>query len=167
MGLQRPFGSNAPSPQPSATPEETVKALYSNDVFFHLRNSFPKEITDYLSPCFTKSLLAHFDSSRTRIEKWLQDNKETDQKLPLGEGPVFIGNYEGAEGFRIGAAVAKGDSAEVVVHMTYTEASTKVEWTDVAILERVSGNWLLSDIKFHAGDGAESTLRDRTLIDVK
>jgi hypothetical protein len=167
MGLHRPLDKMPPQPKPATTPAETANALYGNEVFFNLRNSFPKQMTDYLAPCFSKDLLQHFDSSRDAIEKWSNRNKDTLMKLPMNEGAIFVGNYEGAASFRIGETLISHDTAKVFIHLAYTEAGTKVEWTDIAIFIRSSNVWLLNDIVFDRSNNSNITLRKRTTLEVK
>lgn len=166
MGLQRPFGDRAKSPVPSTNPEGTVSALYADEVFFNLRNSFPKPTTDHLAPCFSQSLLTHFDKSRAAIDAWMSKHRGQMLKLPLNEGSIFLSCYEGGTKFKVGPAVIKGERAEVPVQMVYQEPNAKpVEWTDVAVLVRVGEQWLLDDIFFEPAERPNYTLRKRVMPD--
>lgn len=164
MGLQRPFGERTKSPAPSANPEGTVAALYADEIFFNLRNSFPKPTTDHLAPCFSQSLLVHFDKSRTAIDAWMSKHRGQMLKLPLGEGSIFLSCYEGGTKFKVGSAVIKGERAEVPVQLVYQEPNAKpYEWTDVAVLVRVGERWLLDDILFAPAERQNYTLRQRVM----
>ena len=167
MGLPLPFAERAPSPNPGTIPADTVKALYSNEVFFHLRNSFPKPVTDYLSPCLSKDLKEHFDNSRAEIDLWFERHKNEKQqlKLPMSEGAIFVSCYDGATEFRLGTTTVKNDRARVKVHLTYKEGEYSFEWVDIALLVKVDGKWLLEDIQFDPARSPGATLRKRTKID--
>jgi hypothetical protein len=165
MGLHEPFAERRPAPKPGATPTDTVKALYANGVFFHLRNSFPKPFTDYLAPCFSKSLLSHFETSRAEIERWFELHQGQLLKLPMSEGAIFVGNYEGATRYRVGEAIVEKDMARVTVHLTYIEGGTQFEWYDTALLIRSDDMWLLDNILFDPARGGDSNLRKRTKIE--
>ena len=167
MGLHRPFSESKSQPKPGSAPADTARALYGNEVFFNLRNSFRKPITDYLALCFSKALLQHFDSSRAKIDRWFEHNQKTNMKLPLNEGSIFVGGYEGASRFRIGESVVAKDTAKVTIHLTYTEGGKDYEWTDTAIFVQSNGVWLLDDIVFNPSVRVDYTLRKRTTIDEK
>lgn len=164
MGLPRPFANRPTAPLPGNTPAATAQALYENEVFFHLRNSFEKPVTDYLAPCFSKSLLAHFDRSRAEIEQWFEQYKDDDVKLPLSEGSIFTGTYEGATKFKIGETKHEKHRAQVTIHLTYTEPGSIYEWTDIAVFILSGDKWLLDDILFDPTPNQDHTLRNRTTI---
>jgi hypothetical protein len=162
LGLKQPFAKRAAAPAPGGAPKTTAEALYGNEVFLHLRNDFPKEITDYLAPCFSKDLLAHFDQSRAEVDRWMEGKKNAGLKLPMSEGAIFVGCYDGVSTFRLGETTVEKDRALQKVHLTYIEDKTTIEWVDTAVLIRIGEKWLLDDVVF--GDG-NSTLRKRTRID--
>ncbi|WP_395736747.1 hypothetical protein [Prosthecobacter sp.] len=164
MGQKRPFAQRGPAPVPGAKPEDTARALYSNEVFFNLRNSFPQPITDYLSPCFSPGLLQHFAQSRADIQEWMTLHKDDLMKLPMGEGSIFLSCYEGGDEFSIGTVKVEGDKAEVTIKLNYHENGKAYPWQDVAVLIRSSGKWLLDDIRFDVEENTGRTLRKRTQI---
>ena len=167
MGFRRPFSQREPQPRPAATPAGSAKALYKNEIFFHLRNSFEKPITDYLSPCLTKSLLSHFEANQKAMKLWRECHKRHEGKqvkMPMAEGAVFVGCDDGATSFRIGETVMDGDKARVAIHLVYSSWGTRIKWTDIAVFNRSADRWLLDDIIFNPTKRHDSTLRKRTTL---
>ncbi|MCB1224756.1 MAG: hypothetical protein KDK99_02985 [Verrucomicrobiales bacterium] len=91
-------------------------------------------------------------------------HKNNTQKLPLEEGSIFLSCYEGASTFEIGSIAVTGDRAEVTIDLTYEEAGITVQWTDIALLVRRSGKWLLDDIRFDPVQRPGGTLSKRIRI---
>lgn len=164
-GAQRPYAEAGPLPQAGSTPEQTVRALYGNEIFFHQRNAIPKQVTEHLQGCFTPSLLAHFNECRTKIETWLADPANEGMKLPMNEGSIFLSCYEGGTSFKVGEAVITGDEARVPVVLTYEEAGKTYPWVDMPMLKRVGSRWLLDDIRFQPLEDIRWTLRGRVSIE--
>ncbi|MES2506044.1 MAG: hypothetical protein V4599_05035 [Verrucomicrobiota bacterium] len=164
-GAQRPYAEAGPPPQAGSTPEQTVRALYGNEIFFHQRNAIPKQVTQHLQGCFTPSLLAHFNECRTKIETWLVNPKNEGMKLPMSEGSIFLSCYEGGSSFKVGKAVITGDEARVPVLLTYEEAGETYPWVDMAILRKSGGQWRLDDIRFQPNENTERTLRGRITLE--
>ena len=165
MGLTAPFNQRGEAPQPGTTPMETVQALYEDEIFFHLRNSFPKPVIQYLSACFTPGLIEHFDSCNQEIEEWRVSGPDKGPKLNLMEGPVFLSNYESAHDFEIGEARIEEDRAEVSIAFSYSEGGTTFRWIDVVLLQLAGESWLLDDIQFQPERRDDWTLRKRVSID--
>jgi hypothetical protein len=164
MGFRRPFSQREPQPMPATTPAGSAKALYKNEIFFHLRNSFEKPITDYLSPCLTTSLMSHFEANQKAMNLWRECYQGSKLKMPMAEGPVFVGCYDGATSFRIGETVMDGDKARVAIHLVYSRWGTRIKWTDFALFKRSADRWLLDDIIFNPSKRHDSTLRKRTTL---
>lgn len=167
MGLKKPFAERVTAPAPGKSPEETVRALYRDEIFFNLRNSFPKPVTDHLAKCFTPSLLEHFETNRAKIDRWCEKyrNVKVPMKIPMGEGSIFLSCYEGGTSYRVGRAVIKGSTAKVPVFLTYSERRQKdYHWTDEPILRRVGDVWLLDDIRHDIDEPGDFTLRKRTSL---
>ncbi|THB68433.1 MAG: hypothetical protein D6B27_02570 [Gammaproteobacteria bacterium] len=149
---------------PSTTPEETVKVLYSDAIFFNIRNSIHPETISHLAPCITPELKIHFESHNKNIEKWKQKHKDSELKLPVSEGPIFLSNYEGANSFKIGKAMIEGKLAKVPVSLSIKNSDGLYKWIDIALLKQVGGFWLLNNIIFQSGIDKNNTLLNRVLL---
>jgi hypothetical protein len=153
------------APEPQMTPVGTVKALYGDKIFFGLRNDLPASAIQHLSACLTHELTRHLHSCSEKIKKQLAENRDENLKVSLGEGPIFLSNYEHANDFEVGEAKVEEDRAEVTVEFTYTEAGTTYRWVDVAILHSEGDFWLLDDIHFQPKKGGGGTLKKSVDID--
>jgi len=69
-------------------------------------------------------------------------------KPPWIEGDLFSSNFEGADSQRTGALTLEGDKAKVELHMTYTEGSHTVTWTDALVLKKTDAGWRVDDLVF-------------------
>ena len=164
MGQKHPFSQQRGRPLPGSRPEESVKTLYSDEVFFNLRNSFPEAATDHLAVCLTPSLLAHFERSREAIAAWKHAHRNEIMRPPLGEGPIFLSTYEGADSSHVGTARVSGRRAEVPVQLTNRGERQAYRWTDIAIVMKHGDRWLLDDIRWDPQNSGGGGLRDRTTL---
>lgn len=149
---------------PSTTPEGTVKSLYSDTIFFNLRNAIPPDVIEYLSPCITTELKIHFERYNEDIKAWMRRNENSGLKLPVSEGPIFLSNYEGADLYQVGKASINGRFARVPVSLSITDAMGSFQWIDIVLLRKVGNVWLLDNIKFQSGKGDNYTLLDRVSL---
>lgn len=156
-------GSQAPQPQED--PRGTVEALYADETFFQLRNSFPPAMVQRFSCCFTPGLVRHFESHNQEVDRWLDEHRGQTLKLPMSEGPIFLSNYEGADTFSVGTAKVDGTYAEVPVSFSYTYGTDTFHWIDIVMLRRVDGVWLMDDIQFDPERWDDYTLRKRVALD--
>jgi hypothetical protein len=148
----RPTGK---PPAPGDRPEDTARALYSNETFFGVRGNLSKAGTEHLGACFTPSLLRRFAAQRREINEWFRKHRGENLKLPLGEGPVFLSGYEHPQQFQLGKPKMIGDRAFVPVQLTALYHGELDLVTDEALFVRRAGKWLLDDIHF----GYAGTLR--------
>jgi hypothetical protein len=155
------FLNRGPAPVPGATPAETVEALYSNKVFFEFREATPPVVTEYLASCLTPGLKAALDTRYAAIERWEEENLDTDLKGPIIEGALFIGTYEGATRYKVGKTGTTGDRARVTVDLELDSKDEKVSSTATALLAKSGELWLLDDIDFGRGE----TLRKSMSLD--
>ena len=151
--------------QPQADPEGTVGELYADPDFFNVRNAVPPAMLQRLSGCFTPDLVRHFEANAEDVARWLEEHEGEDLKLPMSEGPIFLSNYEGADGFSVGRAEIDGTHATVPVSFSYTAGADTFRWTDVVMLRRVDGVWLMDDIRFDPERWDDYTLRQRVSLD--
>jgi hypothetical protein len=165
VGAEKASDPTSPAPQPQTTPEGTVEELYADDTFFQVRNSFPPPMVQRFSRVFTPELVRYFQSHNEDVERWLEEHKGEDLKLPMAEGPIFLSNYEGADTFSVGQAKIEGTSAEVPVTFSYTYGNETFRWDDIAMLRLVDGLWLLDDIRFDPERWDDYTLRKRMALD--
>ncbi len=153
---------NAPKLQ--ASPEGTVMELYADEIFFHIRNSFPPPMVQRFSRYFTPELISHFESHNADVDRWMEEHKNESLKLPMSEGPIFISNFEGANTFVVGQAKVDASHAEVPVTFSYTEGAESFGWIDIVILRLVDCVWLMDDIRFDPERWDNYTVRKRVAL---
>ena len=151
-------------PQPKEVPEGTVGELYADEVFFGIRNSVSADILPRFASCFTPELVSHFESHNEDVSKWMKEHAGEALKLPGTEGPIFVGNYEGASTFSVGKGEVNGTYAEVPVSLSYSEGEDTIRWVDIVKLRLIDGVWLLDDIQFDSDRRDFDTLRKRLVL---
>jgi hypothetical protein len=67
------------------------------------------------------------------------------------EGDPFSATDEGASTFAIGRVTRIGKQVAVQAHLEYTVGGKSYPWTDTLVLDRASGEWVVSDIRFARG----------------
>lgn len=118
-----------------------------------------------LSPLITSDLKDLFLAARNTQAEYIREHP--DEKPPWADGDLFSSLFEGAQSFRIGRASLRGDTAEVPVQLKYRQGGATTSWSDVLVLERVGGRWLVSDIlmkgewAFKSGNSLRSILSSR------
>jgi hypothetical protein len=165
VAAEKSLEQESRAPQPKTAPEATVRELYADDTFFHIRNAFPLPMVQRFSRFFTPELVRHFQSHNEDVQRWMEEHKNEILKLPMSEGPIFLSNYEGADTFSVGRAKIDGTSAEVPVSFSYSDGADTFRWVDVAMLRLVDGVWLLDDIQFDPERFDDYTLRKRMALD--
>ena len=159
-----PSVSDTNALKPFSTPAETLAQLYRDKIFFHARNRLTQPMIRHLSAYFTPELKKHLEHHHKDVELWLIKNKDSDLKLPVSAGPIFLSNYEGADSFLIGDPSIRDKLAEVKIAFTLKDAMGVLEWENTALLKRVGDVWLLDDIVFESDNGEAYTLRDRVKL---
>lgn len=162
----RRWKAKSAAPKPGTSPLATVKALYACADFFEERGAFDKPLTDHLAACFSPDLRAHFDRQRANLALWVANNKDTEPppKLPMSEGSVFTGGYEGAQRYRTGLiTVDHGqgrERARLLVQLEHDEDGQVYRWQDTVVLVKVGQVWLLDDVWFRTEGRPDAVPKD-------
>jgi hypothetical protein len=97
-----------------------------------------------LSPLITRDLKELFESARSSQTRFIQEHP--DEKPPWTDGDLFTSLFEGAQSFRLGRPIVRGDRTEVPVQLVYHEGGSSTRWSDVLVLVRTRNRWLVWDI---------------------
>ncbi len=136
----------AAAPPAGVGPEEFSRIFYS-ELRRHRVTGLPEgEAWTELVPFFTTPLAAALE--RARKEQVEFQRQHPDEKPPWIEGDLFSSLFEGPKGFAIGAALMKGDTAEVPVFCEYTEGGRTTKWLDFLLLKKTAQGWRLDDIRY-------------------
>lgn len=71
-----------------------------------------------------------------------------DEKPPWVDGDLFSSLFEGPRTFTFGAVKTRGDVAEARVECVHTEGGDTAKWTDVIVLRKSDGGWLVDDLRY-------------------
>lgn len=168
----RRWKAKSAAPKPGTSPMATVQALYACADFFEERGAFDKPLTDHLAACFSPDLRAHFNRQRANLALWVANNKDTEPppKLPMSEGSVFTGGYEGAQRYRTGLITVDHDQgrerARLLVHLEHDEDGQVYRWQDTVVLVKVGAVWLLDDVWFRT-EGSPDTVSKEGLFTLR
>ncbi|HEV8593068.1 MAG TPA: hypothetical protein VGQ55_13265, partial [Pyrinomonadaceae bacterium] len=99
-----------------------------------------------ISPYLSREIVDQINIDRKEQKAAMKAHP--DEKPPWIEGDLFSSMFEGATSFRLGKARAVNPRNEVDVHLVYKYKSDATEWTDTAILEKIGGRWVITDILF-------------------
>lgn len=142
--------SSAQTPQQAA--QKTAQDFYAWAL--NHQNSALPSITEMktLSPLLSHHLITLIEQARV-VEAQCIKQTPRDEKPPLFEGALLVGNYEGVDEVIVGNVKLTGSSAKVtsrffMVDSRYPKAhSYRVySWVDGLKLVKVDGDWVVADI---------------------
>lgn len=144
---QRPA---APPPRPAApaaadTPAAVARAFYA----FHFAHDMAfteasvRRRGRWLSPELRERCRAYFA------------HPDAPDGAPTIDGDPFTDSQEYPRGFRVGAPAVRGDTALVPVTMTWRGGEPRAV---TLVLARVSGTWLIADVRYASGPSLREQL---------
>ncbi len=126
----------------------TARRLYGTDAFFEARGTIDALTIAALERDLTAKLAEKLRLYASAVAE-ADRSADTLTKAPYPEGPIFVSNYEGMDGFAVlGASAGPGGVVKVKVGMTYASPIGAAEWDDVAVLVCEGGAWKLDDVLF-------------------
>lgn len=127
-------------------PETVARVFYSELRRLGVSGLPREEDWAVLKPFCSKTLAAALDLAVKEQVEFMRNNP--DEKPPWIEGDLFSSLFEGPKQFVVGAAVIKGETAEVPVECSHTEGGETVKWSDTLLLAREGGKWLVDDVSY-------------------
>jgi len=115
----------------------------------------------------TPSFRAAIVTAQRTVEEWRKASKRNpevfrDLKPPPDEGPLFTSVYEGGRFTKIVNESVAGDRAYVTVRLAgLVSVNSDQSWTDILILHKVDGKWMIDDILSDSGSGHPTSIRSR------
>ena len=85
------------------------------------------------------------------LETKLYDPKNPRKPRFCMEGDVFCEFYEGITHYSVGRAQFIKGRWIVEAHLEYIENDKSYPWTDIVVLDRAAGNWVVADIRYAGG----------------
>jgi hypothetical protein len=149
--------------------EAAVKHFYVDLKPLSIRGTVDGDDVDHCSEALTPSYKGAIDAARKGVQAWRDAAKRDPErfrnlKLPLTEGPIFTWVYEGGDFARIESVTEAGDRGYARVRIHLELAGEKDDWSDLVILHRVGGQWLIDDILSGIDDSEPVSMRDRLVI---
>lgn len=149
------------------TPRQFAERFYRGYFRWQIRGVPTVEERNRISPFFSIEILrlyAAADRQRTEFERRFPiDPKRPELALKppwCKEGDPFSNTDEGISTFAIGPVTRIGRHIAVQAHLKYTESSPTYSWTDVLVLDRAGGEWVVSDIRFSRGGTLVANMRE-------
>lgn len=127
-------------------PEAVARVFYSELRRLGVSGLPGEEAWAHLKPFCSEALAAALDLAVKEQVEFMRKNP--DEKPPWIEGDLFSSLFEGPKQFVAGAAVIKGETAEVPVECSFTEGGETVKWSDTLLLVKESGKWLIDDVSY-------------------
>jgi len=127
-------------------PETVARVFYSELRRLGVSGLPGEEDWAHLKPFCSETLGAALDLAVKEQIEFMRKNP--DEKPPWIEGDLFSSLFEGPKQFVVGAAVIKGETADVTVECSHTEGGETVKWIDTLILVKEGGKWLVDDVSY-------------------
>lgn len=144
--------------------EAAVEHFYVDLKALSIRGTVDGDAVDRCSEVVTPSYKEAINGARKGVQAWLDAAKRDPEhfgnlKLPLTEGAIFTSVYESGDFTRVESVVEAGDRAYAKVRIRLALADGKDEWSDLLILHRVGGRWLIDDILSGIEDADSVSMR--------
>lgn len=149
--------------------EAAVKHFYVDLKALSIRGTVDGDDVDRCSEVVTPSYKEAINAARKGVQAWRDAAKRDPErfgnlKLPLTEGAIFTWVYESGDFARVESVVEAGDRGYAKVRIRLKLADAKDDWSDLLILHRVGGRWLIDDILSGIEDAHSVSMRDRLVI---
>jgi hypothetical protein len=132
--------------QRAGTPEAAAEKFYAQYLALQMRGLPTEAQSKAIDPLISKQIKDLIASDIKKQHAFIKKNP--DEKPPWIEGDLFSSLFEGATEYNVGRTRIKGGAAYVDVALKRVDDSGKSEWTDTAVLRKVSGRWILTDILY-------------------
>jgi hypothetical protein len=130
-----------------ATPQGVVCAFYTRYLEIRPSGLPTAEQQAALAPWLSTQLERRLDAARAVQATFRVQHPG--EKPPLVDGCLFASLFEGPTAFTVGAVGNTGDVSRVSVQFRY---GSDTQWTDVVVVTRERGTFVIDDIEF-AGAG--------------
>ena len=139
--------SELASAQPSrSSPGSTAEQFYRTYLKLQIRGLPDEKQLNALSPMLAPDLKRLFENATRIRDKYIQEHP--DDKPPWTDGDLFTSLFEGAQSFKVGTPLVRGNRSEIPIHLVYSEGGSTTRWSDALVLVRTKGRWLVWDILF-------------------
>jgi len=142
--------------------ETAVTHFYNDLQALEVRHNSAPKILEKVLPALTPSFREAIAAEALIGKAWEKAPKSiTNQIAPANDGGIFTGVYEGGIFEKIMVTAEIGDRAYVSVTLSGDGVvdSKDHKWTDMMILHRIDGKWLIDDILFEANGTNHNTAR--------
>ena len=124
----------------------TAKNFYAKYMELKIRGLPDTDQLKAISPYFANEVINKIKADLKTQDRFIK--KHPDEKPPWNEGDLFSSLFEGATAYKVGATRVTGSTAQVDVRLTNSEGTPKTSWTDTALLKKIGGHWVITNILF-------------------
>ncbi len=128
---------------------QTISRFFEKCEATTIRGKVEGEDVERCMELLTPSYKAAILLKRSNLNDWrkaLVKNSEIPMKLPLTEGAIFTGAYEGGSYRKTESLSELGDRAYALVRIKLNDPEFLLEWLDLVIMHKVDGEWRIDDI---------------------
>ena len=149
------------------TPRHFAERFYRGYFCWQIRGVPTPAERNRISPFFSSEILrlyAAADRQSAEFERQFPfdpKHPESALKPPWSkEGDPFSDLWEGISTFAIGRVVHVHGRIAVQAHLEYVVGGKTYPWTDILVLDRAGGEWVVADILFSRGGALLDEMRD-------
>ena len=154
MGL-----SACKKPEPSASPEGTVKGFYTTRIASGAQGTPSVEELERLAPYLSTEL--HELLGQALLNHHKLGSRTVQQRRAFSEGDLFSSLFDGPTSFIAGANESSAaDEHLISVQLTSAKQLPALSWTDKVKVIRENGHYVIADIQYanHWAFGSNTTL---------
>jgi uncharacterized protein DUF3828 len=133
----------------AAAPATTVEDFYRTYIAHRPAGLPDGADLERLKPYLSAQLYQLIVQAHAYSREWAK--KHPDEKPPFVDGDHFTSVFEGPKSFEIAYVGRRRSNAEV--HVKFRGEPGTPEWTDVVVLKKESGRYVIDDVRF-SGAGA-------------
>lgn len=135
------------SAQPArSSPRNTAEEFYRTYIKFQIRGLPSEGELKTLSPMLSPDLKRLFENAARIKAKYVQEHP--DEKPPWHDGDLFTSLFEGAQSFKVGTPVMRGNRSEIPIELVFSGDGSTTRWSDTLVLVRNNNRWLVWDVLF-------------------
>lgn len=124
----------------------TAEEFYRTYIKLKIRGLPSESELKTLSPMLSPDLKRLFENAARIKAKYIQEHP--DDKPPWHDGDLFTSLFEGAQSFKVGTPLLRGNRSEILIQLSFSGDGSTTRWSDTLVLIRNKNRWVVWDVLF-------------------